>query len=70
MVVPAFLTGMIIVFFIHGRFFVVPVCCAQVGTEAPPFAVNDQDGAEVTLESFRGEKNVVVFFYPKDNTVR
>lgn len=41
----------------------------QVGTEAPPFSVKDQDGAEVTLKSFKGEKNVVVFFYPKDNTV-
>lgn len=41
----------------------------QVGTDAPPFEVKDQDGKEVTLESFKGQKNVVVFFYPKDNTV-
>ncbi|CAM9220920.1 unnamed protein product, partial [Hapterophycus canaliculatus] len=41
----------------------------EVGTDAPPFAVKDQDGTEVNLESFKGKKNVVVFFYPKDNTV-
>eukprot|EP00903_Cladosiphon_okamuranus_P016373 g15100.t1 len=40
----------------------------EVGTDAPPFNVKDQDGKEVTLDSFKGEKNVVVFFYPKDNT--
>ncbi|CAM9761810.1 unnamed protein product [Pylaiella littoralis] len=40
----------------------------EVGTDAPPFCVKDQDGTEVTLGSFKGQKNVVVFFYPKDNT--
>lgn len=43
--------------------------CFQVGAEAPAFTVNDQNGVEVTLASFRGEKNVVVYFYPKDDTV-
>lgn len=42
----------------------------QVGTDAPAFSVKDQDGADVTLESFKGKNNVVVYFYPKDNTVR
>lgn len=41
-----------------------------MGSDAPDFTVNDQDGAEVSLSSFTGEKSVVVFFYPKDNTVR
>lgn len=40
----------------------------KVGTVAPPFSVKDQDGAEVTLTSLNGKKNVVVYFYPKDNT--
>lgn len=32
--------------------------------------MKDQDGQEVTLASFKGEKYVVLYFYPKDNTVR
>ena len=42
----------------------------KVGSEAPPFTVKDQDGTDVTLGSFKGEKNVIVYFYPKDATVR
>ena len=45
-------------------------CAAsQLGSQAPAFSVMDQNGTAVTLESFKGQKNVVVFFYPKDNTV-
>jgi thioredoxin-dependent peroxiredoxin len=38
------------------------------GAEAPDFTLNDQDGKPVALSSFRGQKNVVVYFYPKDDT--
>lgn len=31
--------------------------------------MKDQNGSEVTLASFKGQKNVVVYFYPKDATV-
>ncbi len=40
----------------------------NVGQPAPDFTLKDQSGASVTLSAFRGEKNVVVYFYPKDNT--
>ena len=36
----------------------------QVGTEAPDFTVKDQNNQDVTLSSFRGERNVLVVFYP------
>jgi peroxiredoxin len=36
----------------------------EVGSTAPDFTLKDQNGAEVTLSSFRGKKNVVVLFYP------
>jgi peroxiredoxin len=36
----------------------------QVGDQAPDFTLKDQNGNDVTLSSFRGEKNVVVVFYP------
>jgi len=38
-----------------------------VGTKAPDFTLNDQNGAEVRLSDFLGRK-VVLYFYPKDNT--
>jgi peroxiredoxin Q/BCP len=37
------------------------------GDKAPDFALVADDGSTVTLESRKG-KNVVLFFYPKDNT--
>jgi len=35
-----------------------------VGAEAPDFALRDQNGATVSLSDFRGQKNVVIVFYP------
>ncbi len=37
----------------------------EIGQPAPDFTLNNQYGAPVTLSSYRGEKNVVVVFYPK-----
>ena len=36
----------------------------DVGDEAPDFELADQDRKPVRLSSFRGEKNVVLVFYP------
>ncbi|MDN3297195.1 peroxiredoxin [Streptomyces ficellus] len=36
----------------------------QVGTKAPDFALKDNHGRTVSLADFRGEKNVVLLFYP------
>lgn len=38
------------------------------GTPAPDFALQDQHGELVRLSDFKGHHNVVLFFYPKDNT--
>ena len=38
------------------------------GNKAPDFTAMDQNGEKVKLSSFRGEKNVVLYFYPKDMT--
>lgn len=38
----------------------------KVGDVAPDFTLEDQDKKPVTLSSFRGQKNVVLAFYPLD----
>lgn len=38
------------------------------GDVAPDFTLKDSEGNEVTLSSFKGEKNVILYFYPKDET--
>ena len=40
----------------------------KVGNLAPAFTLLDQDGEKVSLKQFRGEKNVVLYFYPKAMT--
>ena len=37
------------------------------GAKAPAFSLKDQDGKTVKLADFKG-KQVVLYFYPKDNT--
>lgn len=39
----------------------------DVGKKAPAFKLESSDGGSVSLSDFRG-KNVVLYFYPKDNT--
>jgi peroxiredoxin Q/BCP len=39
----------------------------EEGKKAPDFTLPDQDGKPVTLSSFKG-KDVIVYFYPKDDT--
>ena len=36
----------------------------EIGQPAPEFTLNDHHGAPVRLASFRGERNVVVVFFP------
>jgi peroxiredoxin (alkyl hydroperoxide reductase subunit C) len=36
----------------------------EIGTPAPEFTLKDQHGQDVSLTDFRGEKNVVIVFYP------
>jgi peroxiredoxin Q/BCP len=38
------------------------------GAKAPDFSLEDQNGKRVALADFRGRKNVVLYFYPKDDT--
>lgn len=39
----------------------------EVGTKAPDFTLQDQNGNAVSLSDFAGKK-VVLYFYPKDST--
>ena len=38
---------------------------AEVGQPAPDFTLDAHDGSQVTLSSFKGKQNVVLFFFPK-----
>lgn len=40
----------------------------KIGNIAPAFTLPDQDGNKVSLKQFRGEKNVVLYFYPRAMT--
>src|ERR1700678_2699349 len=40
----------------------------SIGDEAPEFVLRSSDGSEVALASLRERENVVLIFYPKDQT--
>lgn len=40
----------------------------KIGNKAPAFTLENQDGEKIKLSSFVGEKNIVVYFYPKAST--
>ena len=39
----------------------------EVGSKAPDFTLDDQDGNPVSLRNFKGQK-VLLWFYPKAST--
>ena len=40
----------------------------EKGARAPEFSVQAHDGTTITLEEFRGKKNVLLWFFPKADT--
>lgn len=40
----------------------------EVGSVAPDFTLESDTEGAVTLSSYKGKKNVVLYFYPKDST--
>ncbi len=40
----------------------------QEGRKAPDFTLNDQSGKPVKLSGFAKKKNVLIYFYPRDDT--
>jgi peroxiredoxin Q/BCP len=57
--------------FVAAALLVLPACTKksrlETGNKAPDFMLQDETGTWRTLSEFRG-KNVVLFFYPHDNT--
>ncbi|MCC5877481.1 MAG: peroxiredoxin [Candidatus Sumerlaeia bacterium] len=45
-----------------------PSTILSVGSEAPNFTVSDDEGNTVSLADFRGDRNVVLIFYPANET--
>lgn len=40
----------------------------KVGSKVPEFSLPDQDGKMVNIMDFVGKNNLVIYFYPKDDT--
>ena len=40
----------------------------KVGDKAPDFALPSQTSEKITLSSFLGKKNVILYFYPRDES--
>ena len=40
----------------------------RVGDKAPDFTLQSQTGEDVTLSQFFGKRNIVLYFYPKDES--
>lgn len=40
----------------------------QEGKPAPDFTAQDEQGNTIRLQDYRGKKNVILYFYPKDDT--
>lgn len=40
----------------------------EVGDQAPDFSATSSDGSAVKLSDYVGQKNVILYFYPKDFT--
>jgi len=40
----------------------------KIGDKCPYFSLLDQNGEMVAIKEIIGEKNIVIYFYPKDNT--
>ena len=40
----------------------------QIGDQAPDFTLNTTSGEAFRLSELRGQRNVVLYFYPKDDT--
>ena len=40
----------------------------EVGSAVPSFSLKDQNGKDFDLDLVKGKKNLVIYFYPKDDT--
>ena len=40
----------------------------EVGSDVPQFTLADQNGSLLSISSVIGKKNLVIYFYPKDDT--
>lgn len=39
-----------------------------IGDTCPTFTLLNQEGKKINIQDFIGKKNIIIYFYPKDNT--
>lgn len=54
------------IFTIHHSLFITMITLTE-GSKAPAFKAKDQNGKEVSLAYYKGQK-IILFFYPEDDT--
>lgn len=40
----------------------------SIGDTCPSFSLQNQDGQSINIKEYIGTKNIIIYFYPKDNT--
>jgi len=58
----------VVLFLIYQDLMMSKVPGSDVGDLAPSFSLPSSSGRDVSLSDFRGKSEVVLFFYPKDNS--
>jgi len=68
---PSLLIIIIVITISFGLFYIIYIQHGnelKVGSNVPEFVLPDQNGKEFDLKNVIGKKNLVIYFYPKDET--
>lgn len=60
--------GLFLLFTIYATFNLNCMGKIVTGSKVPLFTLKDQHGKEINISDYIGKKNLVIYFYPKDDT--
>jgi thioredoxin-dependent peroxiredoxin len=61
-------SAIVIIAFLYSYLNMAELNRIEVGTKVPDFSLLDQNGNTFHLSAYLGRKNLVIYFYPKDDT--